>query len=168
MEKPSRVRTRRRFFCVAAAVSAERLFSGPPGFRSSASLRSGLLGLLRLSAAVGSRDGAEVEIYSDAPLFKQPFWDIAPIPVLLAPGAERTRRGIRPCRKLQLPDPQFEFSRESGSERNGMPPIGVSAFAPRSGESNQYRHRPIILRLGWLCGRILARVAHGLREREAR
>jgi hypothetical protein len=91
---------------------------------------------VRSSAAVGSRDGAEVEIYGDAPLFKQPFWDIAPIPVLLAPGAERTRRGIRPCRKLQLPDPQFEFSRESGSERNGMPPIGVSAFAPRRGESN--------------------------------
>jgi hypothetical protein len=93
-------------------------------------------------ARVGSRDGAESDIYGDAPLLKQPFWDVAPILVSLAPGAELTRRRIRPCRKLQLPDPQFEFSSESGSERNGTPPIGVSAFALRSGESNRYRHRP--------------------------
>jgi hypothetical protein len=54
---------------------------------------------------VGSRDGAEIQIYGDAPLFKQPFWDIEPIPVLLTPGAEVTRGGIHLCRELQLPDP---------------------------------------------------------------
>jgi hypothetical protein len=40
--------------------------------------------------AVGSRDGTEGWIYGDAPLLKLPFWDIAAIPVLLAPGAELT------------------------------------------------------------------------------
>ncbi len=80
-----------------------------------------------------TRDGAEEEIYGDAPLLKQPFWDIEPVPVLLTPGVELTRRGIRPWRKVQLPDPQLEFSRESESKRNGTPPVGVSAFALRSG-----------------------------------
>jgi len=53
----------------------------------------------------------EAQVYGDAPLLKQPFWDIAPIPVLLAPGAELTRRGIHLYRELQLPRPHFEFSR---------------------------------------------------------
>ena len=52
------------------------------------------------------------------------------------------RRGISSCRKPQLPDPQFEFRRESEQRLNGTPPIGVSAFTLRSGESNRYRHGP--------------------------
>jgi hypothetical protein len=39
-------------------------------------------------------------------------------------------------------DPDFKFSRQSERRRNGMPPIGVSASALHSGESNRYRHRP--------------------------
>ena len=31
---------------------------------------------------------AESWIYGDVPLLEQPFWDIAPIPVLLAPGTQ--------------------------------------------------------------------------------
>ena len=35
-----------------------------------------------------SSDAADVCIHGDAPLGQDPFWDIAPIPVLLAPGAK--------------------------------------------------------------------------------
>jgi len=45
-------------------------------------------------------------------------------------------------RELQLPDPQFELSSESGRGWNGTPPIGVSAFASRSLECTRYRHGP--------------------------
>jgi len=81
-------------------------------------------------------------VYGDAPFLKEPFWDIALIPVSLAPDAEFRRRGIHPCRKPQLPGPHFKPSRQSEQRRNGTPPIGVAAFALRSGESNRCRHRP--------------------------
>jgi hypothetical protein len=61
-----------------------------------------------------SRGGAEVWIHGDAPLPKQPFRDIAPIPVLPAPVAELTRQDIHLWRESQLPDPEFEFSCVSG------------------------------------------------------
>ena len=35
-----------------------------------------------------SSGAADVCIHGDAPLGQEPFWDIAPIPVLLAPGAK--------------------------------------------------------------------------------
>jgi len=73
---------------------------------------------------VASRGGAEVEIYGEAPLPKEPFRDLDTIPVLLTPGAEFTRGRIHLCHEVQLPDLQFEFRRESGSERNGTPQVG--------------------------------------------
>ncbi len=45
--------------------------------------------------------------------------------------------------------------------------MGTAALID-AGEGEELEVVPIILRLGWLCGGILARVAHGLREREAR
>jgi len=44
-------------------------------------------------------------------------------------------------RELQLPDSHFKFSRQSGSERNGTPPIGISAFASQNWVSSRYHHR---------------------------
>jgi hypothetical protein len=40
-------------------------------------------------------------IYSDSPLLEKPFWDIAPIPILLTPGAEFGRRAIHLGREPQ-------------------------------------------------------------------
>jgi hypothetical protein len=55
---------------------------------------------------------------------------------------------------MQLAGPQFEFSGQSGTERNGTPSIGVSAFAS---DSDQYRHRPRSYSArGRFCRRILA------------
>jgi hypothetical protein len=85
------------------------------------------------------RGAAEGWIYGDTPLPEEPFRDIAPIPVLLAPRAELTRGGIHRWSELQLPDPQFELGGENGSGLNGTPPVGVAAFASRS---DWYRHRP--------------------------
>jgi len=81
---------------------------------------------------------AEAWIDADAPLLKQPFRDIAPIPIVLTPGSELGGRGIHLCRELQLPDPQFEFSSESGTRRDETPPIGIPTFASDSGRN---RHR---------------------------
>ena len=62
----------------------------------------------------------EAQVPGDAPLLEQPFWDVDSIPVLLAPGAELKRRGIRIQRELQLLDPQFEFCSQSrGGGRHG-------------------------------------------------
>src|SRR5450759_5060098 len=103
---------------------------------------SGLVGFPGLQRVVGSRYAAQGCVYGDAPFLKQPFWDIEPIPVLLAPGAELTRGGIRPCRELQMSRPHFKFSRQGEQRRNGTPPIGVFALARRSGENRRCRHRP--------------------------
>src|SRR5882724_1976431 len=37
---------------------------------------------------------AEVCVYADLPLIKQPFWDVAPVPVLFAPFAQLGRDDI--------------------------------------------------------------------------
>ena len=81
------------------------------------------------------RGVAEGWIYGEAPCLKQPFWDVDTVPVLPAPGTQFRRRGIHLCRKVQLPDPQFEFSSERRGGRDGMSPIGISAFASHSWET---------------------------------
>ncbi len=93
---------------------------------------------------------AERWLHSHAPLLKEPFWDVEPIPILLAPDPQLSRRRIRFRRESQRPDPHFELSRESGSRWNGTSPIGVSASALRGGDGNWYRHALIILRRGAL------------------
>ena len=52
----------------------------------SATVNRGVLpySLYVVTAAL-SRGVAEVCIYGDAPLRQEPFWDIAPIPIFLAP-----------------------------------------------------------------------------------
>jgi hypothetical protein len=62
---------------------------------------------------VGSRGGAEVEVYGDAPLLKEPFGDVDTIPVLLTPGPQLKRARIHLCYEVQLPDLHFKFSRQS-------------------------------------------------------
>src|SRR5436190_9418321 len=84
----------------------------------------------------------EHRIHSHAPLLKQPLRDVEPIPILLAPDPQLSRRRIRFRRESQPPDPQFELSRESGSKWNGTSPIGVSASVLRGGDGKRYRHRP--------------------------
>jgi hypothetical protein len=69
-----------------------------------------------------SRGVAEGWIYGEAPRLKQPFWDVDTVPVLPAPGTQFRRRGIHLCRKLQLPDPQFELSSERRGGRDGNVP----------------------------------------------
>ncbi len=98
------------------------------------------------AGGVGSGGGVDVEIYGDAPLLKEPFGDVDTIPILLAPGPELARRGIRSRRELQVPDPPFEFSGVSGSVQNGMAPIWVPAFALRNWKSNWSHHSLMILR----------------------
>jgi hypothetical protein len=39
------------------------------------------------------------------------------------------------CGEVQLPDPQFEFSGERRGGRDGMSPIGISAFASHGWDS---------------------------------
>ena len=85
------------------------------------------------------RGGGEVWIYGNVPLSKQPFWDVQPIPVLPAPPAQFGRVDIRVCGESQVPDLQFEFSRENWGGRNGTPPVGIAAFARYIGDG------------GWSC-----------------
>lgn len=82
-----------------------------------------------------SRGIAEGWIYREAPNLEQPFWDVDTVPVLSAPGPKFRRRGIHLRRKVQLPDVQFEFSSERRGGRDGMSPIGISAFASHSWET---------------------------------
>jgi len=63
------------------------------------------------------RSATEAWIDGCAPLLKQPFRDIASIPILLTPGAELSGRGIHFWRELQFLDPQFESMSESGTEQ---------------------------------------------------
>ena len=94
------------------------------------------------TALARSGGGGGVWIYGDAPLRKEPFGDVDSIPVLLAPDSEHTRRCIHLWRELQLLGLQFELGGESRSGWHRTPPVGISAFASRSGGSDRYRHRP--------------------------
>jgi len=78
---------------------------------------------------------AEGWIYGDAPLRKEPFWDVDPVFVLLAPSPQFCRRGIHLGRELQLLNPQLEFGGERRAGRSRTSPIGVSAVASHSWET---------------------------------
>lgn len=55
----------------------------------------------------------------------------------------------------------------AGASGNGTPPIGISAFASQNWVSSRYYHRArSYAALGDSAGGILARMAHGLRERK--
>ncbi len=81
------------------------------------------------SSAWWSRGAAEVCIYGDVPRIKQPFWDIGPVPVSLAPGSQLTGVDIGFWRQSQVPRLHFELGRESWSEpeRASATPVRVSA-----------------------------------------
>ena len=55
------------------------------------------------------RGAAEVILYTEFPLIQQPFWNVEPISISLAPGPKLRREGIGLYRESQLPDLHFEF-----------------------------------------------------------
>src|SRR5216683_2240159 len=105
----------------------------------------------------------EAQVHGDAPLLEQPFGDVDPIPVLLAPGAELDRGRIRLWRELQASHPQLELGGERRDGRHGTPPIWVAALANSNWESRRYRHRPRSYAASGGSAGIRARMAHGLR-----
>jgi hypothetical protein len=72
---------------------------------------------------------ADVWIYGNVPLPRQPFGDVEPISVLPAPPAQFGRVDIRLLREVQVTDLQFKFSGEDRGGRNETPPVGIAAFA---------------------------------------
>jgi len=72
-----------------------------------------------------SRCIGEVWIYGYVPRVKQPFWNVEPVSVSLAPVAELSREDIRLDRESQLPDLQFELGRNTGAGRMGRPQLGL-------------------------------------------
>jgi hypothetical protein len=71
----------------------------------------------------------EVRIYGDAPLIKQPFGDVAPISVLVAPVAEFIRADVVLRHQVQVPDLYFKRGSEGWSGRHGTAPGGIAARA---------------------------------------
>jgi len=113
--------------------------------------------ILQSPSGLGST--AEHWIYGQAPLFKEPFWDVDSILIVLAPRAQCTRGGIHLGRELQVSDPYFEFSGKGRRGRNGTSPIGIAAFAFRS---DRYRHRLRSYAARATPGRLFARVICGM------
>jgi hypothetical protein len=84
---------------------------------------------------------ADVWIYGNVPFPKQPFGDVEPISVLPAPPAQFGRVDIRLLRKVQVTNLQFEFGRDGGGKRQGMPPVGIATLA-HCGADGGWPHTP--------------------------
>src|SRR5712692_2903250 len=74
---------------------------------------------------------AEVCVYAESPLIQQPFWDVEPISISLAPGPKLRREGIGLYRESQLPDLHFEFRTENRSRQHRPPPVRIAALTRR-------------------------------------
>ena len=83
-------------------------------------------GLLEREPDPSARSGgaAPERIHGDAPLLKQPFWDVDAILVLLAPSTQVCRLAIPLCREPKLLDAQIEFSGECRGGGMGRPQLG--------------------------------------------
>ena len=94
------------------------------------------------------RGAANIWINRDIPRVKQPFWDVASVPVLQAPAAEFVRTDIILWRQSQLPDLQFKRGREGGTERNGLAlaPIRIASAIHKMLLSPEVQ---ILLRKAW-------------------
>ena len=95
---------------------------------------------MRITKAKSSGGVAEAWIYGDAPFLKQPFGDVAPVSVSLAPSTQLNRAGVCVLRESQVPHLHFELGRERRAGPKGLPPIGIAATARHDGESGWYRH----------------------------
>ena len=84
----------------------------------------------------------DVWIYSDAPVFKQRFWDIEPVLISLAPGAQLRRVKIDLWRESQSSYLHLELRRESWSRGNRLPPIRVSALSNYGRRREVSQHGP--------------------------
>ena len=84
--------------------------------------------------------GAEVQVDRDAPFFKQPFGDVASVPVVLAPVVQRLRAEVGLRGELQTPDLHFELRGQSGNMGHRLAPVGVAAFSDFGRVSELSRH----------------------------
>jgi hypothetical protein len=85
---------------------------------------------------------AVLGFYGDAPFPQQPFRDVGPIPVSLAPDEQLTRGGVDLLRESQFPDLHFKLGDKNGSWREGTAPVWISAFAGRNLEIDWVCHKP--------------------------
>jgi hypothetical protein len=91
---------------------------------------------------VGLGGVGEVWIHGNVPRFQQPFWDVAPISVSLAPAPKLGREDIRLCGESQLPDLHFELGRKHRTGPKGFSPVGIAAFTRHDWESGGSQHNP--------------------------
>jgi hypothetical protein len=81
----------------------------------------------------GLRGGAEVSVYAESPLIPQPFRNVEPISISLAPSPKLRREDTGLYRESQLPDLQFELRTEDRSGRHETSPVGIAAFVRHEG-----------------------------------
>jgi hypothetical protein len=70
-------------------------------------------------------------LYTEFPLIQQPFWNVEPISISLAPGPKLRREGMGLYRESQLPDLHFEFGSEDRGGWHGTAPAGIAALTRR-------------------------------------